>query len=352
MRTAANEEIIGLLTGPGYDHICSLLINTPVTGYTVLATPILLNAGLTNVKSATPTPSAITRGIVKGNTTEHCNARGQIKTCIFDVNPCTLQGVFKITWSGGDYDLSLVRPDGSQIDPQDPFGDYTFRKDATYAYCAVDLPEPGTWTCVVTANEVPPGGGTVNCLLLVIEETPPEVILEGFADGYVLKEPVVVTARGYDMDGFSSLEFFLNYNDLVSVWYDTPQSVVEKTYLLNPTLLPDGKYTFSALLADNNFSSTGKSLDFIIDNVLPVADAGLDKEVYNGEEVAFDASSSSDAIVFLWGFGDGTVDACEFPYGVHTYSNPGRYTVTLTVYDDAGNMAEDTANVTVRARTQ
>lgn len=163
----------------------------------------------------------------------------------------------------------------------------------------------------------------------------------------ILKEPAVVTARGYDTDGFSSLELFLNDNDLVSRLYDTPQSVVEETYLIYPTSLPDGKYTISALLADINFASTGKSLHFIIDNILPVADAGVDKEVYTGEEVIFDASVSRDASVFIWDFGDGTIEPCEFPYSVHTYSNPGRYTVTLTVYDDAGNISVDTAGVRV-----
>jgi PKD repeat protein len=42
------------------------------------------------------------------------------------------------------------------------------------------------------------------------------------------------------------------------------------------------------------------------------------------------------AIVYNWDFGDGTSSSDETP--THEYSFPGRYTVTLTVWDDTDGM--------------
>lgn len=42
------------------------------------------------------------------------------------------------------------------------------------------------------------------------------------------------------------------------------------------------------------------------------------------------------AIVYNWDFGDGTSSSDEIP--THKYSFPGRYTVTLIVWDDTDGM--------------
>ncbi len=63
---------------------------------------------------------------------------------------------------------------------------------------------------------------------------------------------------------------------------------------------------------------------------------------------SFDASGSTDdvAIVsYAWDFGDGTTGTGETT--THIYTDPGTYTVTLTVRDAAGNADTDVLIATV-----
>ncbi|MFL5910590.1 MAG: PKD domain-containing protein, partial [Gaiellaceae bacterium] len=59
-----------------------------------------------------------------------------------------------------------------------------------------------------------------------------------------------------------------------------------------------------------------------------------------GTPTVFDAGSSLDAdgsvTHFDWDFGDGVVEVEAGPRPAHTYAQPGHYTVTLSVSDDAG----------------
>jgi len=85
------------------------------------------------------------------------------------------------------------------------------------------------------------------------------------------------------------------------------------------------------------------------DNVEPVADAGEDRMVETGDEVAFDGGGSLDPdgriVRWHWDFGD--AEEAEGEQVVHTWAADGVFTVTLTVTDDTGAEATDTASVTV-----
>ncbi len=90
-----------------------------------------------------------------------------------------------------------------------------------------------------------------------------------------------------------------------------------------------------------------------IDTTPPTADAGMNQEANVGTLVTFDASDSTDNVAIVsceWDFGDGTTDTgmtCN-----HTYTEPGNYTVTLTVKDAAGNLDTDTLIVAVTEESQ
>lgn len=84
----------------------------------------------------------------------------------------------------------------------------------------------------------------------------------------------------------------------------------------------------------------------------PDPDAGNGQTVEAGSAVTFDASESSDnvgIISYEWDFGDGTTGTGLTT--THTYTEPGIYTVTLTVEDEAGNRVTDSCIITVEMDT-
>jgi PKD repeat protein len=87
----------------------------------------------------------------------------------------------------------------------------------------------------------------------------------------------------------------------------------------------------------------------------PVAEAGPDIAVDQGEVVTFDGSGSTDnhpgfpeGFTFEWFFIDQKVVRLDGITANHTFNSPGTYTVRLTVTDLAGNSHDDTLTVTVR----
>ncbi|MDI6710964.1 MAG: VWA domain-containing protein [Bacillota bacterium] len=272
---------------------------------------------------------------------------GQVESRTLTVSPGTLQLQFSIIWPGSDYDLTLVRPDGRELKPDSKEPDFSYVKGRTFASYTVDDPEPGNWTCIITANQVPSGGETVELSLSSIKMTPPQVFLEGFADNSILRSPVTVNARAEDPDGFSRFIFFLDGYEEQSYPVSLAQKQVSGSLVIDPGQLDDGLHWVTAWAADGNFTAGGEELRFIIDNTPPTADAGPDRVAQAGEEVVFDAGNSVDLAYCIWDFGDGSVEPGAYHYGFHTYSIPGVYTVRLTVYDDIGNQATDEATVTV-----
>jgi hypothetical protein len=84
-------------------------------------------------------------------------------------------------------------------------------------------------------------------------------------------------------------------------------------------------------------------------NQPPVANAGPDRTVSPGTSVTFDGSASLDPdgviVSYQWDFGDNTTASGQVV--THTYTNPGVFTVTLTVTDNDGAATSDTGVITV-----
>lgn len=106
---------------------------------------------------------------------------------------------------------------------------------------------------------------------------------------------------------------------------------------------------FSALLAFSGCDgTTGSTSDSALVSIPPVANAGLDQSVIEGESIILDGSASSDSngviINYEWSdsnstLGSGEVLVVTLPLGIHT--------ITLTVTDDEGAVDMDTVVITV-----
>ncbi len=117
-----------------------------------------------------------------------------------------------------------------------------------------------------------------------------------------------------------------------------------------------GDYYVELLVSDESGHVGNSSRDEILVHVNypPVADAGIDLLTPPRQPLGFNASASSDAdrdsLIYTWSFGDGEYGEGEKT--VHSYENPGKYTVVLKVEDTSGhpcNNDSDTLTVTVNA---
>jgi len=121
-------------------------------------------------------------------------------------------------------------------------------------------------------------------------------------------------------------------------------------------LLAPGAHRFKAvfngtqILAESSSTFITEIIE-VVDVEPPKANAGQNRTVNVGETVIFDASGSTDnvgIVSYEWDFGDGTTET-----GItknHIYTSLGKYTVTLTVRDLAGNTDTDSITVTVLSK--
>ncbi len=89
----------------------------------------------------------------------------------------------------------------------------------------------------------------------------------------------------------------------------------------------------------------------VVDSLAPVADAGPDIVVDEGEIVTFDGSRSHDLdgiANYTWTLTDEGPVTIHGVRAEHTFDTPGVFVVTLNITDATGNWALDTMTVTVR----
>ncbi|MEW6070811.1 MAG: PKD domain-containing protein, partial [Candidatus Thermoplasmatota archaeon] len=98
-----------------------------------------------------------------------------------------------------------------------------------------------------------------------------------------------------------------------------------------------------------NLTATDTCIVTVVSNLLPVADAGPDREIRYDRWLQFNGAGSYDKdgyiVSYYWDFGDG-----QFSYEVtplHIYDLPGIYIVNLTVTDNEGATGCDTCIVRV-----
>ncbi len=151
----------------------------------------------------------------------------------------------------------------------------------------------------------------------------------------------------------------------VEYWYGTGSHTNRSmsntggnTWEYTMTIESDSTETLHYIISASDgeqWSNTGQKDVSVRDNDAPVADAGSDITITQGERAQFDASKSTDNIGivnYTWAFTyDGNLVHLYGEKPSYTFDIAGNYTVTLTVRDNAGNTADDTVNVSVAGKS-
>jgi len=116
-----------------------------------------------------------------------------------------------------------------------------------------------------------------------------------------------------------------------------------------------GNYTVTLTVTDNRGAiDTNVTTVTVSLNTPPIADAGGPYSAVVNSKITFDGSGSSDIdgtiSNYSWDFGDGKSGTGISPS--HTYTSPGKYTVTLSVTDSEGANNSDTISVTIKKESE
>ncbi|MEE9163792.1 MAG: PKD domain-containing protein [Thermoplasmata archaeon] len=186
-----------------------------------------------------------------------------------------------------------------------------------------------------------PRSNEVSATPMVPDITNPTVTITSPADGSNLATTsVMVSGTASDDVGVEKVELSLDGTNYVSAMGTTTWS--------GTVTLVEGPNTIFARVTDTSGNTATASIAVTVDTVRPTAVAGEDQTANAGATVSFDASGSSDNVAIVsyeWDFGDGTTGTGETT--THTYTDPGTYTVNLTVRDAAGNLDTDLLTMTV-----
>jgi PKD repeat protein len=177
------------------------------------------------------------------------------------------------------------------------------------------------------------------------------VTVENQAPVAIAKPDEQTVAEGQEA-WFNGLESYDPGSDTLSYYWDFGDGVnyatVQATTL---SYCDNGVYLVTLTVTDDDGDTGTDTVTVTVNNVPPVADAGVDQTVNEGEPVVFSGSStdagSCDTFTYSWTFGDGSPAVSDTPTPTHTYCDNGVYIVTLTVTDDDGASDTDTVTVTV-----
>ncbi len=111
-------------------------------------------------------------------------------------------------------------------------------------------------------------------------------------------------------------------------------------------------YTVNLNVTDNSGSTAVASAVITVQDRPPtVSFSPSTNSTTAGNALSFNAAGTADPdgviVSYAWDFGDGSSGSGIAPS--HSYSNPGTYTVKLTVRDDTGSTASSSSSVTIKA---
>jgi PKD repeat protein len=176
----------------------------------------------------------------------------------------------------------------------------------------------------------------------VLVDTPPTAAFTPPAGALAPGSQGSFNASGSSAPGGTIASYSWNFGD------NTTGSGVSPSHIYaNP-----GTYTVSLTVTDDlGVTSTTITHSVTADATPVAAFSASPNPASTGVDVAFDGSGSSDSLgtitSYSWKFGDSRTDSGATTS--HSYDHPNRYSVTLTVTNDAGQTASVTHTITVDA---
>jgi PKD repeat protein len=189
--------------------------------------------------------------------------------------------------------------------------------------------------------------GTVSdedtCLVTVVPVNVPPVADAGENKIAFATEIIEFDATGsYDPDGV-----------IVSYYWDFGDDSFAEGAVVKHSYERKATYRVTLTVTDNDGAEDQDTCVVTIRNAPPVPVAGEDMEAKVGQTIKFDASASYDPdgkiIEYSWDFdaSDGLQDDAVGVTATHTYTERGKYVVTLIVIDNDDEIAMDQINVTI-----
>jgi PKD repeat protein len=233
------------------------------------------------------------------------------------------------------FDGSSSTDNGQIVSYSWDFGDGNTTTGASPSHTYAD---PGNYTVTLTTTDA--GGNTdTDTVTVTVSDTTaptPNISLATATSGIGVEIPF--TANG-STDNGEIASYAWKFGD------NTTASGASVSHSYNAS----GNYTVTLTVTDTagNTNTTAVNVSIEQDTTAPSVEVGDDETVSFGNSISLDATVSDNIGVasYSWDFGDGNTSASKSP--THTYSEPGTYTVALTVTDTSGNTATDTLIVTV-----
>lgn len=245
-------------------------------------------------------------------------------------------------------------PDGSIVGYQWEFGDGLFGSGVTaqHAYSS-----SGTFTARLTVTDNGSASDTATRSIAVQAAGLPDLVVQSMVHsptsptiGQTVTFTITVRNNGAAAAGLFRVRL-AGASSSTQTYLTQLVAGASQTFALSLPLTASPE-TFTATADDlqqvneSNETNNARSLTVTSSVAPPVADAGGPYAGDVGSPITFDGSGSTGPITtYLWTFGDGAT--AQGATASHAYSNPGTYTVTLTVFAQGGQQATDTTQAVV-----
>jgi PKD repeat protein len=258
-----------------------------------------------------------------------------------------------------NFNATINYPDGSSLQSGNVTstlaftgGGYTFPVPTVYdttlklwvgTYTPKGNEPGGSWSLTVTASDTatPVNSGSAT-RVIQLQDRPPVAMISGSQTTALTGVTLFFNSTGtYDPDG-TIASYSWTYGDGSSGSGNSTSHSYSTA----------GTYTVTMTVTDNSGSTSSASLAVVIQDRPPTATLSLSStNTVTGSTVSFDGGASVDpdgsVVTYRWDFGDGT-SATGATTG-HAYSNPGNYTVRLTITDNSGQTAFASSSVLIKA---